>query len=71
MKKIWVCGGSLLSLLNDYYRCYSNAHPNFPEFDSDFAFSDAMNGKIPPEGFDLTAEREKMRAKPDLEEGIQ
>jgi len=66
MQKIWVCGGSLLSLADSYYRCYSNAHPNFPEFDSNFAFVDGTRGKIPPESFNLTAERNKRKAKLDL-----
>ncbi len=32
----------MLSLADSYYRCYRDAHPNFPKSDSDLAFVDSM-----------------------------
>ena len=32
----------MLSLADNYYHCYRDAHPNFPESDSDLAFGDPM-----------------------------
>jgi hypothetical protein len=56
MQKVWVCVGSLLSLADSYYRCYRDAHPNFPKSDSDLAFEDPM---MRSKSFDPRIDRNK------------
>jgi hypothetical protein len=63
MQKIWVCGGSLLSLTDSYYRCYRDAHPNFPDSDSDLAFMDPMRSK----SFNPRIDRNKIAEKFEFE----
>ena len=46
----------MLSLADSYYRCYRDAHPNFPESDSDLAFVDPM---LRSKSFDPRVDRNK------------
>lgn len=53
----------MLSLTDSYYRCYRDAHPNFPESDSDLAFVNPMRSK----SSDPRADRNKIAEKLEFE----
>ena len=53
----------MLSLTDSYYRCYRDAHPNFPESDSDLAFMGPMRSK----SFDPKLYRNKIVEKLEFE----
>ena len=54
----------MLSLADSYYRCYRDAHPNFPESDSDLAFMDPM---MRSKSFDPRVDRNKRVEKLEFE----
>lgn len=52
----------MLSLTDSYYRCYRDAHPNFPESDSNLAFVDPIS-----KSFDPRVDRNKILEKLEFE----